>query len=73
MFLPHPIWVVVLGVLIFLALPLAGFKFGTKLLRDHSLSIAEFSNRVGFTDQSYFDKRFKEYFGKSPRECRENG
>jgi AraC-like DNA-binding protein len=26
---------------------------------------------VGFTDQSYFDKRFKEHFGKSPRECRE--
>lgn len=44
-----------------------------QLLRDHSLSIAEISNRVGFTDQSYFDKRFKEHFGKSPRECRENG
>jgi AraC-like DNA-binding protein len=42
-----------------------------QLLRDQSLSIAEISNLVGFTDQSYFDKRFKEHFGKSPRECRE--
>jgi transcriptional regulator GlxA family with amidase domain len=42
-----------------------------QLLRDHSLSIAEVASRAGFTDQSYFDKRFKEYFGKSPRECRE--
>jgi AraC-like DNA-binding protein len=42
-----------------------------QMLRDQSLSIAEISNLVGFTDQSYFDKRFKEYFGKSPRECRE--
>ena len=29
-----------------------------QLLRDQSLSIAEISNLVGFTDQSYFDKRF---------------
>jgi AraC-like DNA-binding protein len=42
-----------------------------QLLRDHSLTIAEISNCVGFTDQSYFDKRFKAHFGKSPRECRE--
>jgi AraC-like DNA-binding protein len=43
------------------------------LLRDHSLSIAEVASRAGFTDQSYFDKRFKERFGKSPREFRESG
>lgn len=41
-----------------------------QLLRDQTLSIAEISNLVGFSDQSYFDKRFKERFGKSPRECR---
>lgn len=42
-----------------------------QLLRDHTLSIAEISNLVGFSDQSYFDKRFRERFGKTPRECRE--
>jgi AraC-like DNA-binding protein len=41
-----------------------------QLLRDKNLSIAEISNMVGFIDQSYFDKRFKERFGKSPREYR---
>jgi AraC-like DNA-binding protein len=41
-----------------------------QLLRDKNLTIAEISNRVGFTDQSYFDRRFKEHFGKSPREYR---
>ena len=43
-----------------------------QLLRDRTLSIAAISNLVGFADQSYFDKRFKERFGKSPRECRES-
>jgi len=41
-----------------------------QLLRDQTLSIAEISNLVGFCDQSYFDKRFKERFGKAPREYR---
>jgi len=41
-----------------------------QLLRDQTLSIAEISNLVGFSDQSYFDKRFKERFGKAPREYR---
>ena len=41
-----------------------------QLLRDKNLTIAEISNRVGFTDQSYFDRRFKEHFGKPPREYR---
>jgi hypothetical protein len=30
MFLPHPLWVMALGVLIFLTLPLAGFKIGRR-------------------------------------------
>ena len=42
----------------------------SQLLRNNQLSIAEISNLVGFADQSYFDKRFKERFGKSPREYR---
>jgi AraC-like DNA-binding protein len=39
-------------------------------LCNRNLSIAEVSNLVGFSDQSYFDKRFKERFGKPPREYR---
>ncbi len=42
-----------------------------QLLRNQTLNIADISALVGFADQSYFDKRFKEHFGKSPRECRE--
>ena len=42
-----------------------------QLLGEKNLSIAEISHFVGFADQSYFDKRFKERFGKSPRESRE--
>ncbi|NOT60812.1 MAG: helix-turn-helix domain-containing protein [Acidobacteria bacterium] len=41
-----------------------------QLLRDQTLSIAEISSLTGFSDQSYFDKRFRERFGKTPRECR---
>jgi AraC-like DNA-binding protein len=41
-----------------------------QLLCNRNLSIAEVSNLVGFSDQSYFDKRFKERFGKPPREYR---
>ena len=42
-----------------------------QLLSEKNLTIAEISNLVGFADQSYFDKRFKERFGESPREYRE--
>ena len=42
-----------------------------QLLQNNELSIAEISGLVGFSDQSYFDKRFKEHFGKSPRTYRE--
>ncbi len=40
------------------------------LLTDTDLSIAEIAARVGFTDQSYFDKRFKASFGRSPKQFR---
>lgn len=40
------------------------------LLTDTELSIAEIAARVGFTDQSYFDKRFKASFGRSPKQFR---
>lgn len=43
---------------------------GVHLLRETSLSIAEVATAVGFTDQSYFDKRFKRAFGSTPRDFR---
>lgn len=41
-----------------------------RLLRETGLSIAEIAMQVGFSDQSYFDKRFKASFGQSPKEFR---
>jgi AraC-like DNA-binding protein len=41
-----------------------------RLLRETSLSIAEIASRVGFADQSYFDRRFKKSFGQSPKQFR---
>jgi AraC-like DNA-binding protein/quercetin dioxygenase-like cupin family protein len=41
-----------------------------RLLRETDLTIAEIAARTGFSDQSYFDRRFRQAFGKSPREWR---
>lgn len=46
---------------------------GSRLLRETSLTIAEIASTVGFSDQSYFDKRFKRAFGQTPREFRLGG
>lgn len=40
------------------------------LLRETDLSIAEVSGRVGFSEQSYFDRRFKAQFGATPLQYR---
>jgi len=40
------------------------------LLKDTSLSIKEVANQVGFSDQSYFDRRFKSTFERTPRAFR---
>jgi xylan 1,4-beta-xylosidase len=37
------------------------------LLRETSLSIGEIARQVGFSDQSYFDRRFKSTFAQTPR------
>jgi AraC-like DNA-binding protein len=37
-----------------------------RLLKETTLSVAEIANRVGFADQSYFDKRFRRHFGQTP-------
>ena len=39
---------------------------GAHLLKETSLPIAEIAARVGYADQSYFDRRFKERFGQTP-------
>jgi AraC-like DNA-binding protein len=41
-----------------------------RLLTETEASIAEVATSVGFSDQSYFDKRFKEAFNQTPRELR---
>ncbi len=41
-----------------------------RLLTETDASIAEVATSVGFVDQSYFDKRFKEAFHQTPREVR---
>ena len=38
-----------------------------RLLKETSLTIAEVASEVGFSDQSYFDRRFKVAFGLTPR------
>lgn len=43
---------------------------GARRLRETDHSIAEIASDTGFADQSYFDKRFKLAFGKSPKEFR---
>jgi AraC family transcriptional regulator, transcriptional activator of pobA len=39
-------------------------------LRETDLTIAEIAAKCGFSDQSYFDRRFRQAFGQSPREWR---
>jgi AraC-like DNA-binding protein len=41
-----------------------------RLLRETNLTIADIAAQTGFSDQSYFDRRFRQAFGKSPREWR---
>jgi AraC-like DNA-binding protein len=41
-----------------------------RLLRETSRNVAEIAFDVGFSDQSYFDKRFKRAFGLSPLKFR---
>lgn len=42
----------------------------SRLLLETSRTIAEIALEVGFSDQSYFDKRFKRAFGQTPRDFR---
>ena len=42
-----------------------------RLLRETDRTIAEIALEVGFSDQSYFDRRFRRHFGRTPRQYRE--
>jgi len=42
----------------------------SRLLCETDRSIAEIASEAGFSDQSYFDKRFKRAFGRTPKEFR---
>lgn len=44
--------------------------FALRLLRETNLTIADIATATGFPDQSYFDRRFKQSYGKSPRAFR---
>ena len=41
-----------------------------RMLRETDMTIAEIAAKCGFSDQSYFDRRFRQAFGKSPRDWR---
>ncbi len=41
-----------------------------QLLKESELSVGEVAQSVGFSDQSYFDRRFRERFGCTPRDYR---
>jgi AraC-like DNA-binding protein len=43
-----------------------------RLLKETALTVAEVASEVGFTDQSYFDRRFRTAFGQTPRAFRSN-
>ncbi len=41
-----------------------------RLLQGTAQSIAEIANAAGFSDQSYFDRRFRRHFGRTPSQFR---
>jgi len=41
-----------------------------QMLQTSDRNVAEIAAEVGFADQSYFDRRFKQAFGMSPRQFR---
>jgi len=48
----------------------ARLRKAASLLRQTDLGIAEIADRIGFDDPNYFSRRFKQFFGVSAREWR---
>jgi transcriptional regulator GlxA family with amidase domain len=42
-----------------------------RLLTTTDLPISEIAVSAGFCDQSYFDRRFRQHYGETPRKVRE--
>ena len=47
-------------------------RHGAKALTETRKSIAEIAEETGFSDSNYFSKRFRNFYGVSPREYRKN-
>ena len=43
-----------------------------RLLKTTNMSVLDISQKFGFSDQFYFSRKFREYYGVSPREYRRN-
>ena len=42
------------------------------LLRDPDIRIIDISSRIGYTDNNYFSKAFRNYYGMTPTEYRKS-
>ncbi|MEL6944465.1 MAG: AraC family transcriptional regulator, partial [Bacteroidota bacterium] len=47
-------------------------KIAYQLLENQTATVAEIAFQVGFSNPSYFSRSFKQYFGKTPGEVRNN-
>ena len=49
------------------------FQQAASLLQNTSLSVADVAYAVGYSNTSYFHRRFREIYGMSPSACRAGG
>ncbi len=49
----------------------ARLRFASKLLRNGSKNIAQIAFESGFSDQSYFSRQFKKFYGQTPKAYRD--
>ena len=48
------------------------FKMAERLLKETDLSVADIVNNIGYENNSYFHKKFREIYGFSPANYRKN-